>query len=337
MGVQLTALIESNEISFEQLAGKRVAIDALNWIYQFLSIIRQQDGTPLKDSRGNVTSHLSGLFYRTLKLLEAHVRPIYVFDGEPPALKHATAEQRRDVRAEAMREWQEALARNDFEAARKYAQRSVTVTDAIIEDSKLLLEALGVPVVQAPSEGEALCSLMTRNGDAYATATQDYDALLFGCPRLVRNLSITGKRKRGTGIVDVKPELILLKETLERLGITQEQLIIAGILVGTDYNPGGVAGFGPKKALELVRDKKTLDGVLETVSWNFDVAAEDIYEFFTHPAAGDYRITFGEVNKQLLRKLLCNEHDFSEERIDSAIRKLGEEKEKGQKSLDRWL
>ncbi len=207
----------------------------------------------------------------------------------------------------------------------------------MIEDSKLLLGAMGLPAIQAPSEGEALCSFMARKGDVYAAATQDYDSLLYGCPRLVRNLSITGKRKRGKETIDVKPEIILLKNALEKLGINQSQLIMLGILVGTEYNPGGVAGFGPKRALELVKEKKTLDAVLEGIAWDFDVSAEEIYEFFKNPKTGEYKIDFGGIDEHRVKKLLCGEHDFSEERIGNALAKLTEEKPRDQKSLEKWF
>ena len=336
MGIQLTDLVEGKEIELAALFDKRIAVDAFNWIYQFLSIIRQKDGTPLKDEKDRVTSHLSGLFYRTTNLLAAGIKPMYVFDGKMPEFKRETAQQRRDVRAEAAREWKEALARGDLVEARKYAQRSSELTDEMIRDSKKLLQALGVPALQAPSEGEALCSLITRNGDAYATATQDYDSLLFGSPRLVRNLSITGKRRRGKDLITVEPELLLLKQLLERLGINRNQLIILGILVGTDYNPGGVSGYGPKKALDLVKKKKTLKAVLNEVVWDFDVVAEEIYDFFRNPLGAEYDIEFDDIDEEAVKQILCDEHSFSEERVDSALQKQKEEK-KSQKSLSKWL
>lgn len=337
MGIQLTELVEGRETTFDELFDKKIAIDAFNWLYQFLSIIRQADGSPLMDSKGRVTSHLSGLYYRSMKLLEAGIKPIYVFDGEPPEFKRQTTEQRRDVRAEAMREWQEALQRKDYEAARKHAQRAVTLTDEIIEQGKELLGAMGVPSIQAPSEGEALGSLMAKKGDVYAVATQDYDSLLFGAPRLVRNLSITGRRKRGSDYVVVNPEMIILKEALETLGINRSQLIVLGMLIGTDYNPGGVSGFGPKRALELVREKKTLAAVLKEISWQFEVSAEEIYNFFRNPEDKSYSIKFKEIDEDKVKKILCDEHDFSEERIESALRKLREAKSKEQRSLSKWL
>ncbi len=337
MGVQITELVEGRVITLEEFFDKRIAIDAFNWIYQFLSIIRQKDGSPLTDSHGRVTSHLSGLFYRTMRMLEAGIKPIYVFDGEPPEFKKKTAQHRRDARAEAMKEWKEALEREDYEEARKKAARSATITEDIIKDAKELLSAMGVPCLQAESEGEALCSAMCGKGDAYAVATQDYDSLLFGAPRLVRNLSITGKRKKGSEYVDVKPELILLDDVLEKLSITREQLIILSILVGTDYNPGGVKGYGPKRALELVTERKTLRGVMKEVVWDFDVAPEEIYEFFVKPASPDYEITFGALDADRIKKILCDQHDFSVDRTESTLQKFAEEKKSGQKSLGGWM
>ncbi len=321
-------------MEIDELFDKRVAIDAFNWIYQFLSIIRQPDGEPLKDSQGRVTSHLSGLYYRTLKLLEAGIKPVYVFDGEPPAFKKATNDQRRSIREEAAREWREALEKKDFEGAKKAAQRSTQINEEIIAGSKQLLEAMGIPVVQAESEGEALCSLMVREGDAYAVATQDYDSLLFGATRLVRNLSITGRRKRGSGYIDVKPEMIVLRELLDKLGITQDQLILLGIVIGTDFNPGGIPGYGPKKALELVKEKKTLQAALNGLAWDFPVQPEEIFEFFKHPKKTNYNISFKPMDQDRIKAILCDEHDFSEDRIVNAMKKVSKS---GQSSLGRWV
>lgn len=336
MGIQLTQLVEGQGISLEELFDQRVAIDAYNWIYQFLSIIRQPDGEPLKDSSGRVTSHLSGLYYRTLKLMEAGLHPIYVFDGEPPAFKKETTEKRRDIREEAAKEWKEALEKKDYERARKAAQRSVTITDEIVEGSKKLLEAMGLPVIQAPGEGEALAAVMCSKGHVHSVATQDYDTLLFGAPQLVRNLSITGKKKRGDSYIEIKPELLVLKDVLKSIDVTREQLIIIGILIGTDYNPGGIQGFGPKKALEIVKEKKTLDNVLEGLAWDHAAQPEEIYDFFLKPQEAEYDIKFSEPSEEKIKKLLCDEHDFSEERIGNALKKLTEKKG-SQSSLGRWV
>ena len=334
MGVQLGELVDGKEIQIEELFDKRIAIDSFNWLYQFLTIIRQKDGQPLQDSQGRITSHLSGLFYRSLRLMEANVHPVYVFDGPPPAFKKETTKQRIDVRLEAKKEWQLALERKDYEEARKYAQRSAMITEEIITDSKELLSAMGIPVIQASSEGEALCSAMARNGDVYAAATQDYDSLLFGCPRLVRNLSITGKKKRGDSYIIVNPEIILLKDFLAKLEITQEQLIVLGILVGTDYNPGGIKGIGPRKALEMVK-KKNRKEIMNEIIWDFPATFDEIFEFLENPSVNDYKIEFNPPDKEKIKRILCNEHDFSEERIDSGLEKISQEKK--QKSLHKFF
>jgi flap endonuclease-1 len=335
MGVQLTNLFKAQEISLEDLFDKKIAIDAFNWIYQFLSIIRQPDGEPLKDFKGRTTSHLSGLFYRTIKLKESNIKPIYVFDGKPPDFKKETTEARRDVRAEALAEWKKALEEGDMDAARKHAQRSATITEEIVEQSKKLLDALGVPWLQATGEGEALCSYVCSQGDAYAVATQDYDSLLFGTPRLIRNLSITGKKKRKDTYVTINPEMLVLQNVLKELGINRDQLIILGIIIGTDYNPGGIPGYGPKKALELVKDKKSLDKIMHGLAWTYTVTPEEIFQFFKKPASDTYKITFSEPDVDAVKKFLCDEHDFSEERIMSALKKMEEKDD--QSSLSRWV
>src|SRR3989344_9162822 len=256
MGIQLAPLVKGSEIIMKELTDKTIAVDALNWLYQFLAIIRQRDGTPLMDGNGDVTSHLSGIFYRSLKLMESGIRLVYVFDGPPPEMKRATTELRHERRAEAARKWTAALEEGDEREAKKYAMQSTSVNDAMIEEAKKLISAMGMPVIEAPSEGEALCSLIVANKDAYAAATQDYDAFLFGCPRIIRNLSISNV-KRG-----IFPQMLTLKDMTESLGITREQLILLGILVGTDYNPSGVKGIGPKKALVLVKKYPSANALL---------------------------------------------------------------------------
>jgi flap endonuclease-1 len=333
MGIQLTDIIDGEEITLDALLDKKIAVDSYNWLYQFLSIIRQPDGEPLKDDKGRITSHLSGVFYRTLKLMEAGIKPVYVFDGKPTELKRTTNEKRHDVREEAREEWKKALERKDYGAAKKYAQRSSTLTHEMVEDTKRLLDAMGIPNVQAPNEGEALCSIMCRNSDVYTVASQDYDTLLFGATRLIRNLSITGKKKRGNEYVNVSPEILCLSRVLEKLSISRDQLIIIGMLIGTDYNPGGVLGYGPKKSLELVREEKSLEGVLEKITWNSDADPQEIFDFFRHPKETEYDIKFTTLDDAKVMKILVDEHDFSPERVENALGKLEPRK---QSSLARW-
>ncbi|MCX8179227.1 MAG: flap endonuclease-1 [Candidatus Aenigmarchaeota archaeon] len=342
MGVQISQLLPKQQIRLEDLSNKRIAIDAFNMIFQFLSIIRQKDtGEPLRDSKGRITSHLSGLFYRNINFLEVGIKPIYVFDGEPPILKRNTIIEREAKREEALRKWQEALKEGREEDVFVYAQASSKVTEEMIEESKELLEALGIPIIQAPSEGEAQASYIVIKGDAFAAASQDSDTLLFGCPRLVRNLSITGKRKmpRKEKWIDINPELIELDVVLKELEITREQLILIGMLVGTDYNPNGVAGFGPKKALSFVKEKKTLEQVLKNIEWNSENDPEEIFNFFVKPRVSDnYEIKFREIDVEKVKKILVDEHEFSEERVENNLKKVIEIKRKGSQSkLSGWF
>jgi flap endonuclease-1 len=263
MGVNISDLVERKTVSLKDLSGRSIAIDAFNTLYQFLTTIRQPDGTPLMDRDGRVTSHVSGLFYRTATLLELGIRPVYVFDGTPPELKRKTIEARRAVRAAAQVEWKAAVEAGDMKKAQTAASRSSRLETPMVDESKRLLDAMGVPWVAAPGEGEAQMAEMVRRGDAWAGASQDFDAMLFGAPTLVRNLTLAGKRRLPSGkTVDVSPEVVRLVDVLSALAITREQLVDVGILVGTDFNDG-VRGIGPKKGLALVKRLGDLERVAQ--------------------------------------------------------------------------
>jgi len=342
MGVQIGSIIPKKEIEIKDLVGKKIAIDAFNALYQFLAIVRDKDtGEPLKDSKGRITSHLSGLFYRTVNLIEEGIKPVYVFDGEPPKFKKVTQERREEIKKEAEEKLRLAIEEGRIEDVLKYAQATARLTKELVDDAKKLLELMGIPYVQAPSEGEMQAAYMAKKGDVWASASQDYDSLLVGSPRLIRNLNLTGRRKLPNKevYVEIKPELIELEEVLKNLGITREQLILIGLLVGTDYNPEGIENIGPKKALKLVKEKKTLENILKEIEWKFDVSAQEIYDFFLNPPVTDnYNLVWKEPNEEGLIKFMVEEHNFSEERIRNAIEKVKQATEKQkQKSLSRWF
>ena len=349
LGVNIRDLIPKDAIrvinDLRELRGKVIAIDAYNALYQFLAAIRQPDGTPLMDSKGRVTSHLSGLFYRTINIMEAGIKPVYVFDGKPPELKAKEIQQRMSIREEARRKYEEALASGDLETARRYAQLSAKLTNDMVDDAKRLLDAMGVPWVQAPSEGEAQAAYIAYRGDAWAAASQDYDALLFGAPRLVRNLTISGKRKlpRRDVYVEIKPEVIELNTLLKLLRISREQLIDIAILLGTDYNPDGVKGVGPKTALTLIRTYGSIEKALRSLpKTSFPIEPTKIKELFLKPVVTtQYKIHWKEPNEEAIMKILVDEHDFSENRVKSAIERLKkayrEYIKAGFKGLDAWF
>jgi flap endonuclease-1 len=325
MGVDLGELFTKEPCTFEDFAGRVIALDGYNVLHQFLSSIRQRDGTPLKDSQGRITSHLSGLLYRTANMVKVKIRPVYVFDGPPHPLKAKTIQQRRQRKEQAEQQWQEALAKGDLETARSKAQQTSRVTDNIINQSKQLLDALGVPYIQAPSEGEAQASYMAQTGEAFAVGSQDFDCLLFGAPLLVRNLTSSEKRKlpKKQAYTAVHPERISLIPGLEKLGISREQLIDIAILVGTDFNEG-IKGYGPKKSLKLIKEKGRLEDALDELgnseghltSHNIK-ALRDI--FLKPPIVTDYALSWSPLDSSTVIHLLCDEHQFSRDRVEQVL------------------
>ncbi len=339
MGVNLSGIIEAEPRKLRDFNGWIVAIDAYNTIYQFLSIIRQPDGTPLVDRLGRVTSHLSGVLYRTANLVEACIKPVYVFDGKPDVLKNNTIAQRKALKERAEEEYERALQAGDMETARMKAQATSKLTWEMVEEAKKLLGLMGIPYVQAPSEGEAQASHMTAKGDVNATASQDYDSLLFGTPTLIRNLTITGRRKlpRKRIYVNIEPETIDAEKNLKRLGITRKQLVELAILVGTDFNEG-IRGIGPKKALKLIQKHGTLESVMREKSLDIP-NYERVREIFLNPdVTDDYEIKWTPPDADGIKEYLCGERDFSENRVSSAVNRLMDARKKaGQMTLDSWF
>ncbi len=336
MGVDLGDLVQKRKIEIKDLSGRWVAVDAFNTLYQFLSIIRQKDGTPLMDSTGRVTSHLSGLLYRTTNLIEARVKVAFVFDGEPPSFKSGTLRERAEIREKASVAWEDARAegRDGF----KYAQAASRLNSEILQDAMRLIQAMGLPFIQAPSEGEAQAAHMAERGDVHIVGSQDYDSLLFGAPRVVRNLAITGKRKlpKKNIYVEVEPEEIDLEKELARLGLTQKQLVEIGIMCGTDYNPG-LQKVGPKTAFKLIREKGDLESILadrgETIE-DF----EKIRDFFLHPDVTDeYTIKIAKPRVDEILSFLVDERDFDRERVEKTASRLEEVYRSGQSTLERWF
>jgi flap endonuclease-1 len=344
MGINLKDIIIKKEVSFDCLKGKVLVIDSFNILYQFLATIRQQDGTLLMDSKGNVTSHLNGLFYRTTKLLQYNIRPAFVFDGKSPALKHREKERRQQLKQEAKLKYEEAKEKEDIDAMKKYSQRTMTLNQDMVEQAKELIAALGLPVIQAPSEGEAQAAHIVKRGDAFAVVSQDYDSLLSGASRLIQNLTVS-ERKKLPGkfsFTAVKPEIIELDENLNNLGLDNDQLIALAMLIGTDYNPGGVKGIGPKNALKLVRQyKKDFNSLFASVRFeeSCGVSWEDVYDTFKKmPVTDGYDLDFKNIDEKKIRQILVDKADFSEERINSQLEKLQKGLEsKKQKALGEWF
>lgn len=339
MGNQITKLFKAEPIEIDDLSNKTLAVDAYNVIYQFLSTIRQRDGTPLTDSKDRMTSHLSGIFFRMGNLLAKGIKLIFVFDGKAPELKSKEREKRMQQKEKAKESYNQAVKEQNIDDMKKYASRLVRITPEIKEECITLLEAMGIPCIQAPSEGEAQAAKMQEKGEVYAIISQDADSFLFGATRVIRNLTISQKRRvPGTSIYkEVKPEIFKLSDNLNNLGIDKDQLIAMGLLTGTDFNVGGIHGIGPHKALKLIKTHgKDFETLFQNVQWDnaFDYSWKDVYNIFAKIATtNDYKLEFNGANREKIEELMIEKHEFSEDRISKILDKICDKKEKAQKSL----
>jgi len=346
MGLSISEIIPRESLEISDLKGKIICVDAFNTLYQFLSSIRQPDGTPLMDSKGRVTSYLSGIFYRNISLLSEGIKMVYVFDGIPPKLKEKIHKVRRENRNISGEKYEHARDDEDLERMKKYSSQLLRLDDEMIEESKELLEAMGIAVVQAPGEGEAEAAYLARiKNNVYASVSQDYDSLLFGAPKLVRNLTLARRRKTISGYVEVKPEMIELEKVLNKLEINLDQLICLGILVGTDYNPKGIPRIGQKKALQIVKLHKqpvlifkSVESQMEKLSEEDKFDWKEVFQLFHKPNVSNAKFEFKKIDEKKIKKILVKEHDFSEERIEKQLEKLREiMEEQKQKNLGKWF
>ncbi len=348
MGLKINELVNEvkRTITFDNLFKKVISIDAFNTIYQFLAIIRQRDGTPLKDYQGNVTSHLSGLFYRSINFLEHNIKPVYVFDGISSDLKLDTIRARKKIKEEAHKKMIKAQDAEDFKEAKKYAQQTSKLDASMIEESKKLIESMGIPIVQASSEGEAQSAYMVEVGDAWACASQDYDTLLFGGERLLRNFAINRSKKVRNTTVTLDIEYVSLSKFLKNLEINREQLVEMGILIGNDFSPG-IKGVGQKTALDLIKKYGSIKNILNnkikvgSKEILLDLKlVEQVKKIFLFPdVKKDYNGPKSKkINYERIEELLIEEHNFSKQRVESALDRLRKlDSSKVQVSLDDFL
>jgi flap endonuclease-1 len=336
MGVNFKDFFEKKVVSFSDLKNKVVVFDGHNMLYQFLTTIRGPDGAVFTNKEGVVTSHMIGLFSRVTKLLLENIKLVFVFDGVPPDIKKKEIERRINAKKDAQFAFEKAEKDEDIEGMKKFAGRTAKLTKDMVEQAKELLNYFGVPWIQAPSEGEAQAAHVVNSGKGWAVASQDFDSLLYGTPFVIQNLSISGKRKlpRKFAYVNVEPELIDLNFNLNRLGLTLKQLRIVAILVGTDYNPKGVSGIGPKKALALVKKFGNADDIFKEVGLEESVWKPVLNTFESMPVTDDFVLKWSSVDKIKVRDFLVNKLDFSEERVDNSLSKF---KNLNQKSLGAFL
>ena len=340
MGVNIKDILIREKTKLESFSSKIIAIDAYNAIYQFLATIRGPEGLHLTDSKGRVTSHLTGLLYRNINFLSMGIKPIYVFDGKPPSLKTAEIERRKLGKKEATIKYEKAKAEGDLESARKYAQQTTSMQDTMVEDSKHLLDLFGIPHIQASADGEATAAYLNKIGKADAVASQDFDCVLFGAKKLVRNFTNSGRRKipnRNT-YVDIEPEIISYQKNLDALGITGNQLIDIGILVGTDFNPDGFERIGPKTALKLIKEYGKLEDIPQIQDQLNQIEYRQIRDIFLHANVTEIgKIEFMDADYSGIVDYLANERSFSQERVQASLNRLKRGLEKRSHTLEKWF
>lgn len=337
MGCNLKDLASPEAITMNELSGKKIGIDAYLVAFQFLTTIRDRsptgDGMPLKGSHGRIVAHLMGFLGRMTHIISAGVQPVCIFDGRHPELKLNEVKKRKAKSKSARIRWQDAIDTGDYQTAQKLAPQCVRYTQEMVDETKQMLDLLGVTWVQAAAEGEGQGAVMTANGQLDAMATQDWDALLYGSPVLIRNLMSDGSRRRGRII---RAERILLQDVLTTHGITQNQLVDLAIMIGTDFHPG-IRGIGPKTGLKLIKEH----GSIEVICGMKDISPPDNLNeirdiFLQHPTTSVAQIEPGVADEAGLREFLQAERGFSDKRVNDAIgllKSAGAVRQAGQTSL----
>ncbi|KAJ8937865.1 hypothetical protein NQ314_011693 [Rhamnusium bicolor] len=309
------------ETDLKTYFGRKIAIDASMCLYQFLIAVRNESGQ-LTSTDGETTSHLLGTFYRTIRLVENGIKPVYVFDGKPPELKSGELSKRQEKRVEARKALDKATESGDVAEMDKFNRRLVKVTKQHAEEVKQLLSLMGIPYIDAPCEAEAQCAAMVKSGKVFATATEDMDALTFGSKVLVRHMTFSEARK-------MPIQEIHLDKALEGLNVNQEEFIDLCILLGCDYTDS-IRGIGPKRAIELIHKYKNIDAVLKNIdkdkypapeNWNYEGARD----LFVNPEIADpdtIELKWSDPDEEGMVKYLCGEKQFNEDRVRNGFKKL---------------
>jgi flap endonuclease-1 len=290
-------------------------------LYQFLIAVRAE-GAQLTSIDGETTSHLMGTFYRTIRLLENGMKPVYVFDGKPPDHKGGELAKRAERREEAQKSLDKATEAGDAAEMEKFNRRLVKVTKEHNNEAKELLKLMGVPYVEAASEAEAQCAAMVKAGKVFGVATEDMDALTFGSNVLLRHMTFSEARK-------MPVQEIHYEKVLKGLDLEQDSFIDLCILMGCDYSDT-IRGIGPKRAFELISKHKSIEEILKHIdtnkysvpeNWNFEIARR----LFKEPEVLDVDtidLKWREPDEEGLVKFLCGDRQFSEERVRSGTKKI---------------
>lgn len=335
MGVKLKELIVRNKIDFSELAGKVLAIDAPNVIMSLFNFARKNpDGSRaglILDRTQRPISHLYGLLYRINFFYSKKTFPIFCFDGLDSELKKLKTKDRLNDFIFTQKMYQSTLRSGDRESAKKIALSKEYLWPNIIKESKQILGALGVPYLSSPASAESQCAQLVKDRVAHYSNSQDFDSLLFGCPKQVQNLSKSLRRKvQGRWKYQkIVPVVIDLKENLKRLEINQFQIVDVGILIGNDYFPG-IKKIGPKHAYKFVKNHKSLEKVICQEKNNYDFSSlsreliAKVRKIFLLPEVlTNYpSLNWNVPNEHQTLSLLCEEHFLNRERVQNNLTKL---------------
>lgn len=335
---QVPNAIKNRDIKY--FHGRKVAIDASMSLYQFLIAVRQQDGVQLADQEGETTSHLMGMFYRTLRMIDNGIKPCYVFDGKPPDLKRHELDKRKARREDTENKLKEAT---DQAEIIKHERRLVKVLPWHNEEAQKLLGLMGIPYIISPTEAEAQCAELAKAGKVFAAASEDMDTLCYRAPILLRHLTFSEARKLPIQEFDAGT----IYDTLD---LTQSQFIDLGIILGCDYCDG-IKGVGPVNAYKLIKEHGSLEnivakfenGEISNSKWKIPDGwpYKDARELFLNPdiiPGKDVNLKWEEPKADELIEFMCKEKGFNEERIKSGIERLRKALKVGvQKRLDSFF
>ena len=318
MGCNLRDLVSPEPIELGDLSGQKVAIDVFLNAYQFITSMTGDDGRPLSFN-GKAVAHLMGFLDRASIMISEGIDPVFVFDGKPHDLKMQTLDGRRERKVEAFAKWEAAVDSGDMVAAKKLGPQTAEYTPEMVQETKDLFDIMGVVWIEAPMEAEGAAAVRCSRGEVSAVASQDWDTLLYGAPVMVRNLTSHGTRRFGRV---VRAERILLEELLNSHGISREQLVDLGIMIGTDFHPG-FRGVGPKTGLKLIKKYGTIEAVAEQKGFDVPSEIDQIRELFmSHPTSSIPLHSSKKATEEDLRDFLQMERGFSERRMERALKRL---------------
>ena len=294
---------------------KRIAIDISILIYKIIITVRNT-GADYINQKGEITTHILGLFNKTIELLNYNIIPVYVFDGKPPNIKNKTIENRKQIRKKALEKLEQAITDED---KIKYFKRSSTISKEQWDQCKELLELMGIPYIIAPEEADSQCAYLAKVGLVDGVLTEDMDILTFGSTKIIRNLTSH----------KVPTTEINLDNLLNHLNLNQDEFIDFCILLGCDYCQG-ISEYKPNIIFKYFSKYKNIEKTLQLMkNDNMNVPNEIYYkdtkEYFINPKVNESSLTMLKMNEpdydNLLFKLV-NDYGLIKFLIKQKLKKL---------------